>query len=195
MPEGKSVVGDVAPKFFATPAAWRKWLEKNHATVSSLVVGFYKTATGYKSITWPESVDGALCFGWIDGVRKRIDDESYLIRFTPRKKGSIWSSVNIKRVGELIADGLMAPAGLKAFEARTDAKSNIYAYEQRDVATLTAEEEAHFRSHTAAWEFFAKRGPSYRQRMIWWIVSAKQSKTRESRLAKLILISAAKQTL
>ena len=189
------MIGDVTPTFFATPAAWRRWLEQNQANETSIVVGFYKTSTGRQSITWPESVDAALCFGWIDGVRKRIDDESYLIRFTPRKKGSIWSAVNIKRVGVLTEEGAMAPAGVRAFAARTENKSRIYAYEQRDVATLTHEEDTHFRSHPIAWEYYSTRAPSYRQRTLWWIVCAKQATTRASRLEKLIVTSAEQRTL
>ena len=189
------MVGDVTPTFFATLAAWHKWLDQHHANESSLIVGLYKTSTGRKSITWPESVDGALCYGWIDGVRKRIDDESYLIRFSPRKPGSIWSAVNIKRVGALIDEGLMTAAGLRAFEARTENKSRIYAYEQREVAALSPDEDAHFRSHSAAWAYYSTRAPSYRQRTLWWIVSAKQAATRASRLVKLIAASADQRTL
>src|SRR5450631_3205638 len=114
-------------KFFATPKAWREWLQKHHGKHTELLVGFHKRASGEPSITWPESVDGALCFGWIDGVRRRIDDVSYSIRFTPRKASSTWSAVNIKRVAELTELGLMHPAGLKAFEARTERRSAIYA--------------------------------------------------------------------
>lgn len=187
------MVGDVTPTFFATPAAWRKWLERHHAKETSLIVGFYKTSTAHKSITWPESVDAALCFGWIDGVRKRIDDESYLIRFTPRKPGSIWSAVNIKRVGELTEAGLMTPAGLRAFEARTAHKSRVYAYEQPEVATLTPDEEQYFRSHKAAWAYYSTSAPSYRKRTLWWVVSAKQATTRAKRLDRLIEASAEKR--
>src|SRR5258708_35999652 len=123
----------MTPHFFATPADFRKWLAKNHSSASELLVGFYKKDSGKPSITWPESVDQALCFGWIDGVRRRIDDVSYSIRFTPRKPRSVWSAVNIKRVEELSRQGLMRPAGVKAFEARQEERSGIYSFEQQNI--------------------------------------------------------------
>lgn len=146
-------------------------------------------------MTWPESVDQALCHGWIDGVRKRVDDERYQIRFTPRKSGSIWSAVNIARVEVLTAEGLMTPAGVRAFEARTAGKSRVYAYEQKEHAALAPAEEALFKADAAAWHWFTLRAPSYRKRMLWWIVSAKQATTRERRLASLIDASAKQQLL
>jgi uncharacterized protein YdeI (YjbR/CyaY-like superfamily) len=134
-------VKEPLPQFFASPNAWRAWLDKNHAADQELWVGFYKRDSGRPSITWPEAVDGALCFGWIDGVRKNIDAVSYKIRFTPRKRRSIWSAINIKRARELSELGLMHAAGLAAFERRDGDRSAIYAYEQRKAATLPPEFE------------------------------------------------------
>jgi len=178
--------------YFPTPARFRKWLEKNHATKDELWVGFYKKDSGKASITWPESVDAALCFGWIDGIRKRVDEERYTIRFTPRRRGSIWSAINIKRVGELKAQGLMQPAGLAAFAERREYKSGIYSYEQRS-ATLPEPYLTQMKQHTAAWTFFAAQPPGYQKLMGWWIVSAKREETRQKRLQKLIATSAARQ--
>jgi uncharacterized protein YdeI (YjbR/CyaY-like superfamily) len=177
------------PTFFPTPAAFRAWLEKHHATATELLVGFYKKDSGKPSITWPESVDQALCFGWIDGVRKRIDDESYTIRFTPRKRGSNWSAVNIDRVAELTKLGLMQPAGLAAFEAREESKSRIYAYENAP-KEFSAVDEKTFRANAKAWAFFNDQAPWYRRVLIHWVVSAKKNETRAKRLAKLIEESA-----
>jgi uncharacterized protein YdeI (YjbR/CyaY-like superfamily) len=173
------------PKFFATPAAWRDWLEKHHAGQKELLVGFYKKDSGKPSITWPESVDGALSFGWIDGVRRRIDDVSYSIRFTPRRPRSIWSAVNIKRVGELTRQGLMRPAGIQAFEARQEARSGIYSFEQQSVQFESAQERR-FRGNAAAWKFFQSQPPSYRQLAIWRVISAKREETKAKRLDQLI---------
>ncbi|MFL5351110.1 YdeI/OmpD-associated family protein [Archangium sp.] len=175
------------PTFFATPAEWRSWLEKHHAKQSELLVGFYKKDSGHPSITWPESVDQALCFGWIDGVRKRVDDVSYTIRFTPRKASSIWSAVNIKRVQELTEQGLMKPAGLKAFDARSGARSVIYAYEQKDAPpTLSAEYEKTLKANKKAWAFFQAQAPWYQRTAIHWVMSAKKEETRLKRLATLV---------
>jgi uncharacterized protein YdeI (YjbR/CyaY-like superfamily) len=173
------------PKFFRTPADFETWLEKNYARATELWVGFYKKDSGKPSITWPESVDQALCFGWIDGIRKRVDETSYQIRFTPRRRGSIWSAINIKRADELARQKRMRPAGLKAFAARIDNKSGIYSYEQR--TTELAEPYAtHLKKNKAAWNFFRMQPPSYRKMIGWWIVSAKKEETRMARLAKLI---------
>ena len=179
------------PHFFATPAEFRKWLEKHHTTASELWVGFYKKGSGKPSITWPESVDEALCAGWIDGVRKSIDDESYKIRFTPRKASSNWSAVNIKRIQELIDQGRVLPAGREAFAKRKEEKSGIYAYEQRKSAELDPAALEQFQAHKAAWEFFQAQPPGYRKLIIWWVVSAKKEETRQKRLATLIKASAA----
>jgi len=177
------------PKFFPTLAAWRDWLEKNHDRETELLVGFYKKDSGKPSITWPESVDGALAFGWIDGVRRSIDDSSYSIRFTPRKPRSTWSAININRVGELSRQGLMHPAGIKAFEARQENRSSIYSFEQQNVA-FDKTQERKFRANPAAWKFFLSQPPGYRRMATWWVISAKREETREKRLAILIEDSA-----
>jgi uncharacterized protein YdeI (YjbR/CyaY-like superfamily) len=177
------------PTFFKTPAEFRKWLAKNHDSKSELLVGFYKKDSGKPSITWPESVDQALCFGWIDGVRRRIDDLSYSIRFSPRRQRSIWSTVNIKRAGELIDLGLMQPPGLKAFEERQEYRSGIYAYEQRTVE-LPQEYRKRLKKNKAAFQFFEAQPPSYRKAIYWYVVGAKKEETRLKRLNSLIEHSA-----
>lgn len=174
------------PRFFSRPERFRAWLEKNHATKRELWVGYYRKDAGRASITWPESVDEALCVGWIDGIRKSIDEESYMIRFTPRKPTSNWSAVNIKRVAVLTKEGRMQAAGIEAFRNRAEEKSGIYAYEQRKTAALDEEFEAQFRANDVAWKFFEAQPPSYRTTMIWWVVSAKREETRRKRLARLI---------
>ena len=180
----------LAPAFFATPADFCAWLEKHHKTEQELLVGFYKKGSGRPSITWPESVDEALCFGWIDGVRKSLGDDSYTIRFTPRKPGSTWSAVNVGRVQELTRLGRMRPAGLEAFEKRSEAKTGTYAYEQKEDAKLEKAEEKQLRADKAAWEFFQSQPAWYRRTAIWRVVSAKKEETRKKRLAKLIEESA-----
>ena len=177
------------PTFFATPAAFRTWLEKHHQKATELLVGFHKKDSGKPSITWPESVDQALCFGWIDGVRRRIDEVSYSIRFTPRKQSSNWSAINIARVAELTKLGLMRPAGLRAFERRSEEKSRIYAYENA-VRTLAPADEKAFRANRKAWKYFNEQAPSYRRVAIYWVLSAKREETRVRRLATLIEDSA-----
>jgi uncharacterized protein YdeI (YjbR/CyaY-like superfamily) len=171
--------------FFRTPADLRKWFKTHHTTAAELWVGFYKVGSGRPSITWPESVDEALCVGWIDGIRKTIDDESYTIRFTPRKTVSTWSAVNIRRVQVLTDEKRMLPAGLKAFEARRENRSGIYAYEQRPTE-LDQPYLGHMKRNKAAWEFFQAQPPSYRKAVIWYVVSAKQEVTRLKRLKKLV---------
>jgi uncharacterized protein YdeI (YjbR/CyaY-like superfamily) len=163
----------------------RAWLERNHDKADELLVGYYRTATGKPSITWAESVDEALCFGWIDGVRKGRDAESYTIRFTPRRTRSIWSAVNIRRVGELKAQGRMHPSGLVAFGRRSEARSAIYSHEQRDKGFSMAFEQR-FRGQRQAWDFFQAQAPSYRRVATYWVMSAKHEETRERRLRKLI---------
>ncbi|MEO7723323.1 MAG: YdeI/OmpD-associated family protein [Chthoniobacterales bacterium] len=175
--------------FFATPEDLRGWLRKNHAFARELWVGFYKKHTGRPSITWPESVDEALCVGWIDGIRKTIDEESYQIRFTARRRGSIWSAVNIRRVEVLTQEKRMGPTGLAAFAGRIENKSCIYAYEQRS-EKLSEPYAGLFRKNKAAWKFFKAQPPSYRKTIGWWVESAKQEETRRKRLAKLIAASA-----
>jgi uncharacterized protein YdeI (YjbR/CyaY-like superfamily) len=178
------------PVYFTSPAEFRAWLEDHHETAPELVVGFRKKATGKPSMTWPESVDQALCFGWIDGVRRRVDDERYTIRFTPRRNGSVWSAINIARVKELTAGGLMRPKGLEAFGRRSDSKSVIYSYEQRSSATLDPALEKKLKSNKKAWSFFNTRPPWYQRKVIYWIASAKSEETRLRRLEKLIQESA-----
>ncbi len=178
----------VDPKFFKTPSAFRKWLAANHTKSKELWVGFYKKDSGKPSITWPESVEEALCFGWIDGVRKSIDGERYKIRFSPRKPTSIWSTVNLRNVERLIKEDRMQSAGMQAYEARQDHRSEIYAYEQRN-AELIEPYATTLQSHKAAWKFFSAQPPYYRKQMNWWIVSAKREETRRDRLAKLIKAS------
>jgi uncharacterized protein YdeI (YjbR/CyaY-like superfamily) len=173
------------PTFFESAEAFRRWLEKNHDKQSELLVGFYKKSSGKPSITWPESVDQALCFGWIDGIRRRIDDESYSIRFTPRKPRSVWSAVNIRRATELVKLALMHPAGLRAFEQRTEDRSRIYSYENAE-ERLPAAEEKQFRANRKAWTYFSAQPPGYRRLAIFWILSAKKPETRARRLAQLI---------
>ncbi|MEO8043455.1 MAG: YdeI/OmpD-associated family protein [Spartobacteria bacterium] len=179
----------MSPTFFPNPTAFRRWLLKNHATATELWVGFYKKHTGRPSLTWPESVDEALCVGWIDGLRKTIDAESYQIRFTPRRRGSIWSAVNIRRVEVLTNEKRMEPAGLAAFSARVENRSGIYAYEQRS-EKLPEPYVSLLRKNKTAWNFFEAQPPSYRKTIGWWIVSAKQEATRRRRLEKLIAESA-----
>jgi uncharacterized protein YdeI (YjbR/CyaY-like superfamily) len=182
------------PKFFKSSSDFRKWLAAHHANAKELLVGFYKKGTGKLSITWPESVDEALCFGWIDGIRRRIDDDSYSIRFTPRKTSSTWSSVNIRRAQELIREGRVTPAGQKAFDARKENRSGIYSYEQRS-AELVEPYASTLRRNKAATKFFASQPPSYRKAANWWVVSAKKEETRLKRLELLIKHSAAGQPI
>jgi uncharacterized protein YdeI (YjbR/CyaY-like superfamily) len=181
--------------FFATPAEWRAWLQANHETETEVLVGFYKRGSGKASITWPESVDQALCFGWIDGVRRGLGDDAYSIRFTPRKPGSTWSAVNVKRFGELREAGLVAPAGEAAFARRREDRTAVYAYEQDHDAPLPDELEERLRANVKAWEYFTARPPWYRRTAIHWVVSAKRPETRERRLNQLIEDSAAGRTI
>ena len=174
-----------APTYFATPLDFRKWLQENHEQTIELLVGFHKVGSGKPSITWPQSVDEALCFGWIDGVRKSIDKDNYCIRFTPRKPNSIWSAVNIKKIEELTQKGLMQPAGLASFGLRKEEKSKIYAYEKAEVA-FSDNFEAQFRTNQKAWLFFESLAPSYRKVSVHWVMSAKQEATQTKRLNELI---------
>ncbi|HEX8073382.1 MAG TPA: YdeI/OmpD-associated family protein [Thermoleophilaceae bacterium] len=183
------------PTFFPTPEDFRAWLEEHHADRDELIVGFWKKGSGRPSITWPESVRQALCFGWIDGVRRGLDEDSYTIRFTPRRPRSIWSAVNVKLAQELIEEGLMRPAGLAAFEARTADRTAVYSFEQRSAAKLDREAEREFRENADAWEFFQAQPPGYRRTAVWWVVSAKREQTRARRLAQLIADSAAGRRL
>lgn len=178
------------PIFFASQTDFRKWLEKNHETETEVLVGFYKVASGKPSMTWSESVDQALCFGWIDGVRRSIDDESYSNRFTPRRPKSIWSAINIKKVEELTKQSLMKPAGIAAFERREESRSKIYSYEKAPVA-LDAELEKHFKANKKAWEYFESKGNWYKKKATNWVMSAKQEATKLKRFEKLLAESEA----
>jgi uncharacterized protein YdeI (YjbR/CyaY-like superfamily) len=173
------------PIFFPTKADFRKWLEENHDKEKELLVGFYKVGSGKPSMNWSDSVDEALCFGWIDAVRRSIDDESYTIRFTHRKPGSIWSAVNIKKIETLTEMGLMKPAGIEAFNKRNAEKSGIYSYEKEPV-TLSKDFEKKFKGNKTAWKYFNTLPPSYRKTAIHWVMSAKQEVTRIRRMETLI---------
>jgi len=179
------------PLFFAKPAAFRAWLEKHHQTTPEQWVGFHRRASGRPSITWPEAVDEALSFGWIDGLRKTMDTESYKIRFTPRRPSSNWSAINIARLRELIREGRVRPAGITAFQKRLPAKSGVYSYENRKSARLSSAATKLFRAEKTAWKFFRQQPESYRQTAIWWVSSAKRAPTQESRLQRLIASSKA----
>jgi uncharacterized protein YdeI (YjbR/CyaY-like superfamily) len=179
----------MAPKFFSKPLDFRKWLEKNHDKKSELLVGFWKIHTGKPSMTWSESVDQVLCFGWIDGVRKGLGEESYTIRFTPRKPGSIWSGINIKKIEDLKKKGLMHPAGIAAFEKRDEKNSRIYAYEM-EMMKLDPVYEKKFKANKKAWDWFQLQGNYYKKQMVARVMTAKQEMTRKTRLKKLIEASA-----
>lgn len=181
--------------FFPTPDDFRKWLEENHQKETELWVGYYKKATGKPSITWPESVDQALCFGWIDGIRKRMDGEAYQIRFTPRKPNSHWSNVNIKRIKELKKSKLVTKAGLAAYAKRDPKNSGKASFEQKKVK-LSPDFQKQLKSNKAAWTFFTKKlAPSYQKQSIHWVMSAKREETRENRLATLIECSAREEKI
>ena len=177
------------PTFFQSALEFRRWLEENHAQVQELLLGFHRKDSGKASITYPEALDEALCFGWIDGVRKRFDESSYTVRFTPRRPGSIWSAVNTKRVGELVKLGRMHAAGQKVFDERDQKKSNLYSYE-RVTCKLESAYEEKFRANRKAWGFYQAQAPWYRRTTCWWVVSAKREETRVRRLAQLIEDSA-----
>lgn len=177
------------PRFFKTPADFRRWLAKNHGTADELLVGFFKKSSGKASITWQESVDEALCAGWIDGVRRRIDDESYSIRFTPRRKRSIWSLINTKRVAVLTAEGRMLEAGLRAFAERDARKTGVYSFE-RETATFPPAHLKQFRANAKAWAYFDSQGAYYKRLAAYWVTSAKQEETRQRRFARLVELSA-----
>ena len=184
----------MAPTFFATQTAFRKWLQKNHAKETELLVGFYKVSCSKPSITWPQSVDEALCFGWIDGVRKNIDEDSYTIRFTPRKPGSIWSAINIKKIEELTAQRLMQPAGLEAYSTRKESKSKIYSYE-KEPELLSKAYEKLFKANKKAWKFFRTQPAWYQRVAIHRIMTAKQEATQLKRLEQLIKDSEEEKTI
>ncbi|MGH2676515.1 MAG: YdeI/OmpD-associated family protein [Actinomycetota bacterium] len=177
------------PRFFTNPAQFRAWLERNHQRATELWVGFHKKGSGKPSITWPEAVDQALCFGWIDGVRRSIDETSYTNRFTPRKPRSTWSAINVKRAKELVELGLMQPAGLNALKARQENRTGIYPYEQRP-QNLPPGYERKVKANRRAWEFWHAQPLGYRKAATWWVISAKREETRERRLDSLIETSA-----
>jgi uncharacterized protein YdeI (YjbR/CyaY-like superfamily) len=179
--------------FFRTPAEWRAWLEAHAADETAVWVGFHKRGSGEAGLTWSESVDQALCFGWIDGRRQSIDSTRYRIRFSPRKAGSIWSTVNVARVEELREQGRMLPAGLEAFARRREDRSGVYSHEQAGEPSLEAAQELRFRERPEAWDFFCAQPPSYRKAALWWVVNAKRTETRARRLATLIDDSAARR--
>ncbi|GAB3692162.1 YdeI/OmpD-associated family protein [Spirosoma flavus] len=180
----------MTPIFFDDQADFRAWLAENHDKATEVLVGYYKVSAGKKCMNWSQSVDQALCYGWIDGVRRTIDDESYCNRFTPRKSKSNWSAVNIQKVAELTQKGLMQPAGLAAFEKREESKSRIYAYEQAE-AGLSDEYKKLFQANETAWSFFQKQAPWYQKQASNWVMTAKQEATRLSRLERLINVSEA----
>jgi uncharacterized protein YdeI (YjbR/CyaY-like superfamily) len=184
-------LSDPGPRFFADPASFRTWLEEHHATAGEVVVGYRRRASGLESITWPESVDVALCFGWIDGIRRSLDETSYTIRFTPRRPRSIWSAVNVRRFGELEEAGLVTEAGRAAFAARTEDRTAVYTHEQAEPPELDEAFAARFRESPDAWEWFQLQPPFYRRQASHWVMSAKKPETRERRLETLIADSAA----
>jgi uncharacterized protein YdeI (YjbR/CyaY-like superfamily) len=174
------------PVFFKTPAEFRAWLKKHHAAAGEIIVGYYKKSSGKQTMTWQESVDEALCFGWIDGIRRKYGEDSYGNRFTPRRPGSNWSAINIARVEELTRLNRMQPAGLAAFARRSEARSRVYSYEQNDVLPLDKALEKKFRANRKAWRFFQGQAPYYRKIITRWLNSAKAEETRLRRLAKLM---------
>ena len=183
------------PRFFRRPEDFRAWLEEHHETATELLVGFWKKGSGKPSMTWPESVDEALSFGWIDAVRRSLGEEAYCIRFTRRKASSTWSNINVGKIAELEKQGRMRPAGLRAFAARKDHKTGIYSFERKEDARLTTDEEALFARNRKAKAFFDACVPSYRKTALHWVVSAKRAETRARRLAQLVADSAAGRTL
>jgi uncharacterized protein YdeI (YjbR/CyaY-like superfamily) len=175
--------------YFESPLAFRRWLQKHHHSATELVVGFHKSHTGRPTLTWPESVDEALCFGWIDGIRRRVDDDRYTIRFTPRRSRSVWSLINVRRVAALEKEGRMHPAGIRAFAARSDERTGIYSAEQSHVE-LGPAETRRFKANNAAWTFFQAQPAGYRKIVVHWITSAKKAETQTRRLDTLIADSA-----
>jgi uncharacterized protein YdeI (YjbR/CyaY-like superfamily) len=194
-PAVRATAQTAAPTYFATPDEFRAWLEANHEKETEILVGFHKTGTGRPSITWPQSVDEALCFGWIDGVRRSLGAEAYTIRFTPRKPTSIWSAINVGKVAALTKQGKMRPAGLRAFAARTAARTGVYSFERKEAPRLAPAEEQALRSNAKAAAFFDAQPPWYRRTSLHWVVSAKRDETRARRLRQLITDSAAGRTI
>jgi uncharacterized protein YdeI (YjbR/CyaY-like superfamily) len=182
------------PKFFSTPADFRAWLERNHASASELLIGFHKKSSGKKSITYPEALDEALCFGWIDGVRRKLNETSYVQRFTPRKPNSIWSLINVRHIERLTKEGRMHASGLAAYARRDPKRTGVYSFENRP-RELSAAYEKRFRQHKTAWEFFQAQPAYYKRLLIFRIMSAKKEETQIRRLEQLIEISAKGQRL
>jgi len=178
-------------QFFDTAADLRAWFERNHQIAPELFVGYWKKGSGQTGVTHPEAIEQALCFGWIDSVGRSIDDRRYQVRFTPRRKGSVWSQINVAKIAELTERGLMHPAGLTAFEQRRPDRVAVYSYEQPEEAVFDGEQTDRFRAEPAAWEWFSAQSASYRRSAVHWVVSAKRAETRERRLAQLIADSAA----
>jgi uncharacterized protein YdeI (YjbR/CyaY-like superfamily) len=176
------------PIFFASPEKFRNWLKKHHGLEEELLVGYCKRDSGLPSMTWPESVDEALCFGWIDGVRRSLDAKSYTIRFSPRRPGSTWSTVNIRRAKALIREGRMRTEGRSAFEVRKENRVGIYSYEQRPLELVPPYNDQ-LRKHSAAWNFYNTQPPSYRKAVAWWIITARKEETRQKRMRELIACS------
>ena len=181
--------------YFASPDGFRAWLEEHHDSATEVWVGYWKKHTGKPSLTWSQAVDEALCFGWIDGVLRRVDEERHVQRFTPRKPTSNWSAVNIAKVEQLRAEGRMRAAGEAAFALRRQERSGVYSYEQRDMAAFEPEQEERFRADAAAWAYWTAAPAGYRKMATWWVVSAKKAETRERRLGQLIADSAAGRRL
>ena len=171
--------------FFASPEELRAWFDEHHETADELWVGYHRKATGRPTVTWPEAVDEALCVGWIDGIRYRLDDTRHAQRFTPRRKGSIWSAINTKRAGELMAEGRIRPAGLRAFEARSPERTAVYSYE-RETAAFSKDQQRRFEADRPAWAFFQAQAPSWRRAITHWVSSAKREETRERRFVRLV---------
>jgi uncharacterized protein YdeI (YjbR/CyaY-like superfamily) len=182
---------DTEAIFFETPDELRDWLDANHATAPELFVGAWKKATGRRTVTWEQIVEEALCVGWIDSIRRSVPGDGWVIRLTPRRKGSIWSAVNVAKVAELREAGRLRPAGEAAFAARRDDRTAIYSFEQPNDPALEPDEEARFRSRPVAWEWFSAKSPSFRKQALHWVISAKRPETRARRLATLIEDSAA----
>ena len=185
----------VQPRFFEAPALFRDFLEAHHASSREIFVGFYKRSSGKPSLTWPESVDEALCYGWIDGVRRSLGAESYVIRFSPRRAKSIWSAVNVARMRALLRAGRVQPPGRRAFEERDRKRSKIYAYEQRKTARFDKASEKQFRANAGAWRFFQAQAPWYQRTTTWWVISAKKEETQKRRLGTLIACSSRQELI
>jgi len=184
-----------APTFFRTPKHFRAWLGRNHDRADVLWVGYYRKDSGRPSITWPDSVDEALCFGWIDGIRKKVDDLSYKVRFTPRRARSVWSVVNIGRVAALTRDGRMQPAGAAAFARRDENNTRHCSFENRAAAKLSPTDERQFRRDRQAWNFFEAQPPGYKRLAAFWVINAKRTETRRARLERLIATSRARRRI